>query len=54
MVSVAAFIPVGVEQRVPMAPSIQIEIRRGVTTLTVSWPVEAAGACAAWLEAWLR
>jgi len=52
--SVASFIPVEVEQTVPMAPSIQIEIRRGATTLTVSWPVEAASVCAAWLEAWLR
>ena len=50
----AAFIVVGVEQTVPMAPSIQIEMRRGNTALTVSWPIEAADACASALAAWLR
>jgi len=49
-----AFLPVGVVPPPPSAPNIQIEIRRGATALTVSWPVEAAGACAAWLGAWLR
>lgn len=33
---------------------IRIELRRGATTVNVSWPGEAAGECAAWLGAWLR
>jgi transposase-like protein len=33
---------------------IRIELRRGATTVTVSWPVSAAEGCAAWLRAWLR
>ncbi|MEK7944374.1 SRPBCC family protein [Pigmentiphaga sp. YJ18] len=30
--------------------SIHIELRRGDTALTVDWPVEEAGECAAWLR----
>ncbi|MFW7345193.1 CoxG family protein [Pigmentiphaga sp. D-2] len=30
--------------------SIHIELRRGDTALTVDWPVEEAGKCAAWLR----
>jgi transposase len=36
------------------ARQIQIELRRGATTVSVSWPLEAAGECAAWLRGWLR
>lgn len=54
--STPSFIPVGVEvaptRRTPS--NIQIEMRRGDTALTVSWPAEAAGACASWLGEWLR
>ena len=53
-VPAASFIAVGVEQAVPKAPSIQIEVLRGNTALTVSWPIEAAEACASALAAWLR
>ena len=33
---------------------IRVELRRGATTITISWPVQAAGDCAAWLREWLR
>lgn len=33
---------------------IRIELRRGATTVTISWPAQAAGDCAAWLREWLR
>jgi len=33
---------------------IRIELRRGATTVAISWPASAAGECAAWLRAWLR
>jgi transposase len=35
-------------------PDIRIELRRGPTTVSVSWPAREAGACAAWLREWLR
>ena len=35
-------------------PDIRIELRRGPTTATVSWPMAGAGECAAWLRDWLR
>ena len=33
---------------------IRFELRRGATTVTISWPTQAAGECAAWLREWLR
>jgi len=36
------------------ARDIQIELRRGPTTVIVKWPVHEAAACAAWLREWLR
>ena len=39
----------------PTPPAdIRIELRRGAATVSVSWPVSAAGECAAWLREWLR
>ena len=34
--------------------AIHLEIRRGASTVTVSWPLQGAGECAAWLRDWLR
>ena len=34
--------------------SIRIELRRGATSVAVSWPTDAADACAAWLRELLR
>jgi len=33
---------------------IRVEIRRGVTAITVSWPLSAAAECAAWMRDWLK
>ena len=41
----------------PLAPSaepIRIEVRRGATTIAVTWPPSAADACAAWMRELLR
>jgi transposase len=38
----------------PPAPDIRIELRRGATSVTVSWPMAGASDCAAWLREWLR
>ena len=52
---VASFIPVALP-----APSaapqedIRVEIRRGATTMTITWPSAAAGECAAWMRELLR
>jgi transposase len=35
-------------------PDIRVEIRRGANAVTVSWPLQGASACAAWLREWLR
>lgn len=36
------------------AAPIRIELRHGSTSVAVSWPTEAADACAAWLRELLR
>ncbi len=49
----AAFVPM----QLPApgdAPDIRIELRRGPTAINVSWPTEAADACAAWMRELLR
>ena len=33
---------------------IRLELRRGNTTVIVSWPLSAADACTKWLAQWLR
>ena len=33
---------------------IQVEIRRGQQSVTISWPVEDGITCAAWLGEWLK
>jgi transposase len=51
------FIALAVPNRevVPAAPAdIRIELRRGTTSVAVSWPLAAADQCAAWLRGWLR
>lgn len=33
---------------------IRLELRRGATTINISWPVAASAECATWLAQWLR
>ena len=33
---------------------IRVEIRRGATAITVSWPLSAAAECAGWMRDWLK
>ena len=37
-----------------LLPDIRIELRRGATTVSVTWPGQAASECGAWLREWLR
>lgn len=34
-------------------PMIRLEVQRGAARVKVEWPVQAAGACGAWLREWL-
>jgi transposase len=38
----------------PSGEPIRIEVRRGSTTVAVTWPAGAADACAAWMRELLR
>lgn len=49
----AAFVPMELPAR-NAAPDIRIELRRGATSIAVSWPTEAAAECAAWMRELLR
>lgn len=46
--------PTAVSVSVSVPPDIRIELRRGATAISVSWPCAAAPECAAWLRELLR
>jgi transposase len=48
-----AFIALPVSAK-PAGPPIQIEVRRGATTVTVQWPVTALQECSLWLRELLK
>ena len=51
----ATFIPVALPVPVATAaPDIRVELRRGATTMTITWPVASAGDCAVWMRELLR
>ena len=56
-VSPAEFVPLQLAT-VPTAAaapgSIEVEVRRGATTITIRWPLSAASDCGTWLQGWLR
>lgn len=57
--AVAAPMPTFVPVALPtasgaLAADIRIELRRGATTMSVSWPLAATSECAAWMRELLR
>ena len=48
-----AFVPMQLPAK-PAAADIRIELQRGATAITVTWPASAAGECAAWMRELLR
>ena len=50
------FVPVALTTTAVSSSSndIRVEIRRGVTAITVSWPLAAAAECGGWLRDWLK
>lgn len=51
---VAAFVPVQLPPTEAEPAAIRIELHRGTTAITVSWPCAAAAECAAWMRELLR
>lgn len=49
----AAFVPMQLPAH-SASPDIRIELRRGPTSVTVTWPSAAAADCAAWMRELLR
>jgi transposase-like protein len=47
-------LPLTREPELASTGKIRIELRRGATTVAISWPAQAAAQCAAWLRDWLR
>lgn len=51
----ATFIPVALPALASeCAQDIRVELRRGATTMTITWPLAAAAECAAWMRELLR
>jgi len=50
------FLPVQLAQPAVshISSDIRMELRRGGSSVTVSWPLQCSGECAAWLRDWLR
>jgi transposase len=48
------FVPVQLADSPAEAAAIQLELRRGLVAVSVSWPAQEAAACGAWLRDWLR
>ncbi len=54
-VAVASFVPVALPAPTCAASAdIRMELRRGATTMTITWPTAAAADCAAWMRELLR
>lgn len=52
---VARFVPVALPaQSCAMPADIRMELRRGATSMTITWPAAAAADCAAWMRELLR
>lgn len=52
-VAPTTFVPVTLPPAAPPA-DIRIELRRGTTAISMSWPCSAAAQCAAWMRELLR
>ena len=52
-VTTPSFVPVPLPAK-SASPDIRIELRRGATAMSVTWPLEAAAECAAWMRELLR
>jgi transposase len=52
--STPCFMPLALPAPAAPAADIRIELRRGATTVNMSWPASAAEGCAAWLRELLR
>ncbi|MDP3857702.1 MAG: transposase [Stagnimonas sp.] len=52
---ITSFVPVALPAPTCAAPAdIRMELRRGATTMTITWPASAAVDCAAWMRELLR
>jgi len=52
---VASFVPVALPAPSCTPPAdIRVELRRGATTMAITWPAAAAADCAAWMRELLR
>ena len=55
MPSARQFVPVSLAAPAQLnSAGIRIDLRRGATTMTITWPTAAAGECAAWMRELLR
>ena len=53
-VASTSFVALTLAPSVPAPADIRIELRRGATAISVSWPCAGASECAAWMRELLR
>jgi transposase len=54
LLAAGEFVPLQLTSPSNAASDIRVEVRRGATTVTASWPAQESSACAAWLREWLK
>lgn len=50
----STFVPMQLPGPIGSTADIRLELRRGATTITVTWPMAAAAECASWMRELLR
>jgi len=53
-VATTAFVPLAIESASPPERRIDVELRRGAVSMTMSWPLSAAAEMTAWMRELLR
>ncbi|NKI94711.1 transposase [Rhizobacter sp. SG703] len=48
------FVPMQLPEPIASPRDIRVELRRGATTIAVTWPMAAAAECASWMRELLR
>jgi transposase-like protein len=54
LTTAVGFIPLSLPAPPEVRQAIRIELQRGPLTVTMTWPVSAAGECASWMRELLR
>lgn len=54
VIAASTFVPLAIEAAPQVERNIQVEVRRGVVSMTIVWPISAAAKMTAWMRGLLR